>query len=198
MRRFVLAWKNLGLERALGSCVVTYADDLVILCKANDALLWLRKIMARLKLTVNEEKTRICKVPAETFDFLGYTFGRRYSPITGQARIALWPSKRSIRRVIEKIHVLTELKTAWQDTAVLVGRLNRLLRGWANYFRVGTVSPAYNWLDVYTATRLRRWLRNKHKVRRRRGGLFSYPYLYRGLGLLCLDCYRRRGFAATA
>ncbi len=180
---------------------VTYADDLVILCKngkAGDALLWLRKIMGKLKLAVNEDKTRICKVPEETFDFLGYTFGRRYSPITGQARIALWPSKKSIRRVIEKIHVLTELKTAWQDTAVLVGRLNRLLRGWANSFRVGTVSPAYNWLDVYTATRLRRWLRNKHKVRRRRGGLFSYPYLYRGLGLLCLDRYRRRGFTANA
>ncbi|MFO0217715.1 MAG: reverse transcriptase domain-containing protein, partial [Burkholderiales bacterium] len=33
MRRFVLMWKKLGLERRLGSCIVTYADDLVILCK---------------------------------------------------------------------------------------------------------------------------------------------------------------------
>ncbi|MGY8681936.1 reverse transcriptase domain-containing protein [Bradyrhizobium sp. UFLA05-153] len=82
MRRFVLGWKMLGLERSLGSRIVTYADDLVILCrrgKAEEALRQLRMIMGRLKLMVNEEKTRICKVPEGEFDFLGYTFGRMYS-----------------------------------------------------------------------------------------------------------------------
>ena len=70
MRRFVLGWKKLGLERSLGSRIVTYADDLVILCrkgKAEQALLHLRKLMGKLKLTVNEEKTRICKVPEGEF-----------------------------------------------------------------------------------------------------------------------------------
>ena len=88
MRRFVLGWKKLGLERSLGSRIVTYADDLVILCrkgKAEEALQRLREIMGKLKLTVNEEKTRICKVPEGEFDFLGYTFGRMYSPRTGKA-----------------------------------------------------------------------------------------------------------------
>jgi len=59
MRRFVLGWKKLGLEQRLGSRIVTYADDLVILCKkgnADQALQQLRKIMSKLKLTVNEEK----------------------------------------------------------------------------------------------------------------------------------------------
>ena len=68
MRRFVLAWKKLGLDQSLGSCIVTYADDLVILCrrgKAEEALRRMREIMSKLKLTVNEEKTRICKVPEE-------------------------------------------------------------------------------------------------------------------------------------
>jgi hypothetical protein len=62
MRRFVLGWKMLGLEQSLGSRIVTYADDLVILCrkgKAEEALLHLRAVMGKLKLTVNEEKTRI-------------------------------------------------------------------------------------------------------------------------------------------
>ena len=66
MRRFVLGWKMLGLERSLGTRIVTYADDLVILCrkgKAEDALQRLREIMGKLKLAVNEEKTRICKGP---------------------------------------------------------------------------------------------------------------------------------------
>ena len=76
MRRFVLGWKKLGPERSLGTRIVTYADDLVILCRkgnAEEALQRLREIMGKLKLAVNEDKTRICKVPGGEFEFLGYT-----------------------------------------------------------------------------------------------------------------------------
>jgi RNA-directed DNA polymerase len=100
MRRFVLGWKKLGHEKRLSAHIVNYADDLVICCRgsATEALTKMRDIMEKLKLTVNDTKTRVCRLPEEKFDFLGYTFGRCYSPQTGKAYLGTVPAKKRVRR----------------------------------------------------------------------------------------------------
>jgi hypothetical protein len=95
----------------------------------------------------------------------------------GQARLGYRPSKKSIKRMVEQIHALTDRTATWQETTKLVGEVNRTLHGWANYFQVGTVSNAHRALDSYTAMRLRRWLQFKHKTRRRKGGTYPLSHL---------------------
>src|SRR5882762_1776817 len=88
----------------------------------------------RVGLTVNEAKTRVCHLPSERFDFLGYTFGRCYSAKTGRAYLGTRPSKKSLTRIIGAIRECTDRRTTWQEAEALVSQVNRKLVGWANYF----------------------------------------------------------------
>jgi RNA-directed DNA polymerase len=99
MRRFVLGWKLLGHADRLDAHIVNYADDFVICTRrgrANEAMTTMRALMEKLRLTVNETKTRVCRLPDDTFDFLGYTFGRLYVPQTGKAYLGPKPAKQKV------------------------------------------------------------------------------------------------------
>ena len=193
MRRFVLGWKTLHYERKLSARIVNYADDFVICCRGTGetAHAAMRTMMSRLKLTVNETKTKLCRVPDETFDFLGYTFGRCYSPRTGRAFIGTTPMRKKVGRLCDRLREDTSRRKLLLDEAKVVGRLNRKLRGWANYFKLGPVSKAYGAVDHYVTQRLRRWLCKKHKVPGQ--GTKQYPddYLYDTLGLVRLRGIKR-------
>ena len=191
MRRFILGWKLLGHGRRLGAHIVNYADDFVICCRgsAAEALVVMRDMMSRLKLTVNEAKTRLCRSPDEPFDFLGYTIGRCYWWQTGWAYIGVRPSDKKILGLCQEIREQTGRRWLWLEPEEMVGRLNRLLGGWANYFCLGTVTAAYRRVTAHVGYRLRRWLGRKYRVRGSGGARFSDHYLHAVLGLLRL---RRR------
>jgi RNA-directed DNA polymerase len=189
MRRFVLGWKKLGHERRLGACVVNYADDLVICCrgKAEEALAVMRIMMTKLKLTVNETKTRVARLPEEKFDFLGYTFGRCFSPKTGRAYLGTVPSKKRVMRICKAISIETGRTKLPLEPEKVVGTLNRMMNGWANYFCLGPVSKAYRAIERHARRRLRQWLCRKHQVRWPAIHRFSDRYIDQQLGLVRLS-----------
>jgi group II intron reverse transcriptase/maturase len=188
MRRFVLGWKALGHESRLNARIVNYADDFVICCRgtADEAMTAMRDMMAKLKLTVNEKKTRRCSLPEETFTFLGYTFGRRHSRRTGREYIGPGPAKSKVLTLCQKLSAQTDRRTCQQDAEELVGKLNRTLSGWANYFCLGPVVRVYDVVMKHARRRLRRWLCVKHRVRV--GGYTRFPneYLHEQLKLVQL------------
>jgi RNA-directed DNA polymerase len=166
MRRFILGWKQRGHAARWSAHIVNYADDFVICCKgrAHEAMDGMRGMMETLKLTVNDDKTHLCRIPQERFDFLGYTFGRRYSRENGRAHIGTRPSRKSIKRMVDSITKETDRRRTLLDAGYVVGRRNRKLMGWANYFCLGPVSPAHRAINTHVTQRLRRWLCKKHKV----------------------------------
>ena len=195
MRWFVLGWKKLGYEERWKAYIVNYADDLVICCRtgAEQALAAMQKMMSQLKLTVNDSKTRVCALPEEKFDFLGYTFGQCYSPKTGRAYLGTTPAQKRVQRICGEIRELTGRSTTSLDPVTIVTKLNRTMCGWANYFCLGPVSTAYRAVDSYAKMRLRLWLRTKHKLSGRANGMFPDTHLYGALGLVRLD-RRTRNF----
>jgi len=185
MRRFVKGWKTGGYEQRLDARIVNYADDFVICCRgtAEEAMSVMRMMMSKLKLTVNEKKTRLCRLPEDTFDFLGYTLGRNYDRRTGESYLGPRPARKKIDRLCNEIGELTTRRKGSLAVEELTGRINRKLRGWSNYFRIGTVSKVYRNVDSHVRYRVRQWLCAKFKVPGQ--GKRKYPdaYLYRKLGL---------------
>src|SRR5882724_6277686 len=140
----------------------------------------------KLKLTVNEKKTRVCKLPEEKFDFLGYTFGRCYSMRRGRVYLGTVPSKKRVQRICRDISDETGRDKVWQDSKTVVDRLNRMMIGWANYFCLGPVSQAYSAVDFHARRRLRRWLCDKHKEPRPAYKRFPEASLHSVYGLVQL------------
>jgi RNA-directed DNA polymerase len=161
------------------------ATRLVICCHPGNgaaALETMRSLMTRLGLTVNERKTRVACLPEESFDFLGYTVGRFYGK-DGNAFIGTQPSRKSVQRIIERIHDETTRRWNLQSVEKRVDELNALLRGWSGYFNQGRVIHAYRVIQQYTNRRLRRWMMRRRRQRGSGYRQYSNEYLYETLGL---------------
>jgi group II intron reverse transcriptase/maturase len=191
-RRFLLAWRDHGHQEQLDAHVVNYADDFVICCRpgnAEAAMARMTTLMTRLGLTVNDTKTRIARVPGDDITFLGYTIGRFYGK-DGRAFIGTCPSRKAVKNLIRRIHDRTTPRWYLDTPENTVVVINRMLRGWCNYFNQGPVLETYDQIRRYVDRRLRRWLMRRTKKNGRGFEHYTQDYLHDKLGLFRIPMRR--------
>ncbi len=137
--------------------------------------------MTRIGLTLNQAKTSIKQARRERFDFLGYTFGPHRLRKNGHVYLGASPSKKSVSRLRQRVAdlLVSQNVAPWTDVR---DRLNRVLRGWSNYFGYGTRLMAYRAVDHYVHERVRNFLRHRHKVASRGATSFSNAIVFGKLG----------------
>jgi RNA-directed DNA polymerase len=192
MNRFLKYWRISRRGEVYRASIVNYADDFVILSRghAAEAMAWTRTVMTKLKLRLNESKTSIRNARKERFDFLGYTFGPHCFKRNGHWYLGASPSQRSVQRLKTKVRDLLQPRNVgcWDDVR---DRLNRVLRGWHNYFHYGTVAATYWGLERYVYDCVRRFLRRRHKQSSRGTVRFPDHVVFGRLGVIRLRELRR-------
>lgn len=183
MNRFLKHWRRQGKGQHFRARLINYADDFVILSagRAAEALEWTARVMAGLKLSLNQAKTSIKDARRERFDFLGYSFGRERKRQSSGWYLATQPSTRALGQLR---HGVAELlcRSNTDPWSEIVAVLNRKLRGWANYFSYGTTWKSYRAADWYVCDRVRGFLQRRHKVPTRGTRRFSDQHIYGPLG----------------
>jgi len=149
--------------------LVRYADDFVIVCRsqrqAKETLEAVERVMEKLKLKLHPKKTRIVDMGREGFDFLGFHFHKMKSKKRKKLLPYMWPSQKAMKAVREKIRQITTRKRLSNPLEEVIKYLNRVIRGWRNYFRIGNSSRQLQGLDYYIEHRRRRWV-NANKGKR--------------------------------
>ena len=179
-------WERRGYTRRSGPNVqlVRYADDLVLLTNQDAA--WamdrLRRILGRLELELNDEKTRVVNAEEETFDFLGFTY-RRVRHREQAKRVTIrYPSQKAQLRLRERMRVVFN-PMAPVTVEERIRRANPILRGWVNYFRIGNASRAFKDVRRYVNMKLRRVLQRQAGRHGYGWKRYDSAYLYGTLGL---------------
>jgi RNA-directed DNA polymerase len=194
MNRFLKHWRQSGRGDAWQARIINYADDFVILSRgyAEEALAWTDRVMTRLGLNLNRDKTRLCDARQERFDFLGYSFGPHCFRQTGRWFIGASPSQNSVQRLKDKMGAILVPGNmrAWDDVR---DTLNRLLRGWCGYFSPGSHYVADRAVESHLYDRVRNFLVRRHKLPSRGTRQFSKEAVFGPMGLLRLRHCRTPG-----
>ena len=181
-------------EHGQRGLLVRYADDFVILCRtqaaALAALMWVSRALIPLGLTLQPTETRVVDVGdgRQGFDFLGFQCRKVRSWRRPNRRFLLrWPSRQALQTIRERIKALTGGRARLTESAEsLVADINRALRAWGAYFRVGNASRQFSQIDSYVRERIALWDSKKHGRSGRRWQAHP-PAFFRALGVYQLS-----------
>jgi len=147
--------------------MIRYADDLVILCRPGEGRTFKTRLARWLEsrgLRLNEEKTRVLDSRENSFEFLGFTFRWQRSS-KGTDYVHTEPSAKSRQRLRDRLREMTPRSSTWKRPHEMVGEMNRVVRGWGNYFAHYHYGEVFRHMQRFTHRRLRSWLWRKHGQR---------------------------------
>ena len=147
--------------------LVRYADDWVLMVAGDRAdaerlRAEAAAVLSPMGLRLSEEKTRITHID-EGFDFLGMHVQRHKKRGSRRRYVYTYPTRAALASVKAKVKAIASRRTTNQTLAVLIRRLNPVLRGWTNYHRHGASAKTFSYLGAYTWRRVWLWLRKKHR-----------------------------------
>jgi RNA-directed DNA polymerase len=171
---FVKAWAAMGPSHArerrrrkglANYRLIRYADDFVVMvagtrAEAASLRAEVAAVLAAMGLRLSEAKTRIVHLD-EGLDFLGFRIQRHRKRGSTKRHLYTYPSKAALAAIKTKVRTATR-EGKNEPLAILLGRLNPVLRGWTNYFRHGVSKATFNYLRAFIWRRVVCWLRHKH------------------------------------
>ena len=121
MRRFVKGWKTGGHESRVDARNIRHEDDSRIRRSgtAEEAMSGMRTMMSKLKLTVNEQKTRFCRLPESRLIFWVTPSVGTTTAETGESYSGRRPSQKKVDRLCSEINGLTTTRKAWRNVSPL-------------------------------------------------------------------------------
>lgn len=167
-----------------------WADDLVILIDGYRKWKWLeqaihkrlRQELSKIKVELNEEKTKVVDLKAgETFSFLGFDF-RRIKTKQGKIGIQKTPRMKARTNLLRKIKEVFR-KHLSQPVDRVIYLINPILRGWTNYFRIGNSSRCFCYIKDWVEKKVRRHLMRSRKLKGFGWERWSKKDLYEKMGL---------------
>ena len=184
INRLLKAFAASELGRKHGARIISYADDFVVVAHkgAAEVLTQVKRWLAGMKLTLNETKTRIVNAKEENFSFLGYELGPLMNKRTQRRYLGFQPSKKAMEKIRKKVSE-TLRRGRNERWEVIRDELNRMLRGWANYFAYGSPLVTFRLVDIHVADRVRNLLRRRHQLPTATAR-FGYNEVHGALGVI--------------
>jgi RNA-directed DNA polymerase len=143
--------------------LVRYCDDWIITANSKEMLEQevkplVERFLAERGLCLSPHKTRIVHID-EGFDFLGQNV-RMYN-----GKLLIKPSRKSVSSLLRKVREVIKVNKA-TPAGQLIGQLNPLLRGWANYHRHVVSKVTFTKMDHAIFQTLWRWAKRRHPNKR--------------------------------